>query len=385
MARVWPEPMWHNLFYDLAYVAAILVLSSSFSFEYTVLNAIWIALVFSMLWSMWLVTSLVMNRMPVGPRRVWLVAVQMGFVLSAAVSAGGQVAQTVELIGVLLGGGMLSVAALVAVESRGEGSASGRVEILLLVLAAGLFASEWALPAFGFLVAWPLAIILVIRVAIRFLRDGDESAHTFTHRFGELTMIVLGESFVKVGLADDANGLNKFRIAALVLILVVITTVWWGYFGVIVRGDAGGSGRRRVMWATLHVPLHLGLVFLSVGFAKLLADSHALLHGGVAWLLLIPFVLVILSLAGLALVGSGSAGQVAAEGLTGAAVLTVVVAVLTPRFEWLNPVLATWCATVPFVGAIAFLHRRLARLLGPGPAVALAPDAAPTPSTSLEE
>ena len=45
-------------------------------------------------------------------------------------------------------------------------------------------------------------------------------------------MVVLGESFVKVGLADDSNGLNRFRIAALVLI---ITTLWVGYFGVVAR------------------------------------------------------------------------------------------------------------------------------------------------------
>ena len=69
-------------------------------------------------------------------------------------------------------------------------------------------------------------------VAVRFVRAGRDSPHTYAHRVGELTTVVLGESFVKVGLADDSDGLNRFRIAALVLI---ITTLWVGYFGVVAR------------------------------------------------------------------------------------------------------------------------------------------------------
>ena len=52
-------------------------------------------------------------RMPVGPRRVGLVAVQMAFVLSAAVAAGGVVAKAADLTEVIFGGMLLSVAALV--------------------------------------------------------------------------------------------------------------------------------------------------------------------------------------------------------------------------------------------------------------------------------
>lgn len=142
------------------------------------------------------------------------------------------------------------------------------------------------------------------------------------------------------------------------LIIVIVTTLWIGYFGVVVRGDAGGGGRRRVAWASLHVPLHLGLVFLAVGLAKLLSDSKTLLPGGVGWLLIAPLALTMVALAGLGLVSAGRRALPVVQGLVGAAVIAVVVALLAPHVEWLNPIAATWCATVPLVLAITGLHRR---------------------------
>lgn len=357
-SRAWPEATWHNLFYDLAFVAAILVLAGSYSIDYTLLNGMWVAFTFTMLWCTWLVTSLAVARMPVGPTRVTLVAVQMGFVLAAAVAAGGAVAQTADQVELIFAGMLLSVAALVWLALPPGDSLRRGVSTVQLAAAAAALGVSPLMPVWYYLVAWLLAVALVAQVGLRFVRAGTDSAHTYTHRFGELTMIVLGESFVKVGLSDDSDGLSAFRISALVLIIVIITTTWWGYFGVIARGDAGGSGRRRVAWAALHVPLHVGLVFLAVGLAKLLSDSKSLLHGGVGGLLIAHLVLIMVALAGLSLVSGGHAARPVAGGLAGAAVIAAVVALLTPHLGWLTPTAATWCATVPFVLAIAGLHHR---------------------------
>jgi low temperature requirement protein LtrA len=148
------------------------------------------------------------------------------------------------------------------------------------------------------------------------------------------------------------------RIAALVLI--ILTTLWVGYFGVVARGDAGGSGRRRVALAILHVPLPPGLVFLAVGLATLLSDSKTLLHGGVGWLLIAPLAPTLLALAGLSLVSAGRAAAPVAEGLVAAAIVALVVALATPHVVWLTPVVATWAAALPFVLAVVGLHHRQA-------------------------
>lgn len=47
------------------------------------------------------------------------------------------------------------------------------------------------MPTWCYYVAWPVAVVLVGLVALRFVRAGKDSAHTYTHRFGELTMVVL--------------------------------------------------------------------------------------------------------------------------------------------------------------------------------------------------
>lgn len=356
--QTWPEAMWHNLFYDLAFVAAVLVLAGSYSVDYTAFNAFWITMTFTLLWCTWLVTSLALARIPVGPTRVTLVAVQMGLVLSAAVAAGGAVSKAADLTEVIFGAMLLSVAALVLIGMPPTDPLKPRLTAAQLAVAGGVLAVSYLMPIWWYLMAWPVTVVLVIVAAIRFVRAGKDSAHTFTHRFGELTMVVLGESFVKVGLADDAAGLNRFRVSALVLIIVIITTLWMGYFGVVVRGDAGGGGRRRIAWASLHVPLHLGLVFLAVGLAKLLSDSKTLLDGGVGWLLVAPFALTMMALAGLALVSAGRGALPVAQGLVAAALIAVVVALAAPHVDWLNPIAVTWCATVPLVLAVTGLHRR---------------------------
>lgn len=355
----WPDSMWHNLFYDLAFVAAIIVLSTSFSFDYTVSTAVWIAVVFGVFWSIWLITSLVMNQMPVGPMRVGLVAVQMGFVLAAAVGAGEAVQAVLEFTGPLIGAALLAVAALIAAGWRSEGDAKRRRDALLMAAAGVAFGLGWMIP--GGMLLIPFSLVAVAVVTLSMLRHTQESAHTLTHRFGELTMVVLGETFVKVGLSDDSNGLSRFRVSALVLIMLLITAMWLAYFAVVPRGDAGGSGRRRISWALLHLPLHLGLVFLAVGLAKLLADSKSLLHGGITWLLLVPLALTTAALTGLALVGSGRRGRLAAECLAGATVVVAAVAIAAPMVHALTPMVATWCALLPILGAVAFLKLRLDR------------------------
>lgn len=81
--------------------------------------------------------------------------------------------------------------------------------------------------------------------------------------------------------------------ARLVLSIVVVTTAWLRYFGVVTRGDACGRGQRRLAWTDLHPPLHVGAHLLRRR-AKLLRDSMSLLHGGLGWLLIAPLVLTML-------------------------------------------------------------------------------------------
>jgi low temperature requirement protein LtrA len=363
LRAAWPEATWHTLFYDLAFVAAVLVLAGSYSVDYTLINAIWITLAFTLLWTTWLITSLVLVRVPMGLNRVGLVALQMGMVLAAAVAAGGAVAQAADLTEVIFGGMLITVAALLGF---GQPAAPANLTRTCAgqILAAGvILASSYVLPWWWYFCAWPIAVALVLVVAVRLIRSSSDSAHTFNHRFGELTMIVLGEAFVKVGLADDADGLNRFRIAALILIIVIITTLWVAYFGVVVRSDAGGSGRLRLVWAALHLPLHLGLVFLAVGLAKLLIDSTTLLHGGIGWLLIVPLALTLVAMSALSLVSSGRPGRPIAQSLAVAAGVAGVVALATPYVDWLTPVVATWLATIPLLIAVAGLRVWLMRLL----------------------
>lgn len=106
-----------------------------------------------------------------------------------------------------------------------------------------------------------------------------------SERYGLFTLIVLGESFVKVIGAASGQALT-WPVALHGLVWLAITfSLWWLYFD-----DVAGAHIRPGRWTTFvwlysHLPVAAGIVAFSVGSTKLLPFSDDPLAVDSGWLM----------------------------------------------------------------------------------------------------
>jgi low temperature requirement protein LtrA len=116
------------------------------------------------------------------------------------------------------------------------------------------------------------------------------SASHFAERHGLIIIIALGESIVSIGVGVTALPISWPIIVASVLGLTVAGCLWWSYFDVValvaerVLAKAQGEERARLArdsYSFLHLPMVIGIIFLSLGLKKVLNyvggdDGHTL-------------------------------------------------------------------------------------------------------------
>ena len=183
------------------------------------------------------------------------------------------------------------------------------------------------------LLAWPT-------LGFRFGRLGvvppfDE--HHFVERLGLLTIIVCGESFVKVSLLAADGTLNAIDISVLVTMFVFVFGVWWMYFDDVPRAGIRPEPGRTAVWLLGHLILQLGLVASAVGYAKVLGyELGTTLVGDKSLLLTLPLVGV---LVGMTMIGVGTRRvppRPFVQLRLGVAVGVIAMAVVTWQLEWIS-------------------------------------------------
>lgn len=116
------------------------------------------------------------------------------------------------------------------------------------------------------------------------------SAAHFAERHGLIIIIALGESIVSIGVGVTALPISWPIIVASVLGLTVAGALWWSYFDVValvaerILAKAQGAERARLArdsYSFLHLPMVIGIIFLSLGLKKVMNyvggdDGHSL-------------------------------------------------------------------------------------------------------------
>lgn len=336
-----PEQSWLELFYDLAFVAAIVVVSTSYSRNYSLGQVGWLVVVFSLIWTTWLMSTLLLTTMRSSSHTVRaLLVVQMGLVLLISLAANDFVEDNSEVVGPLFGLVIATFLGLLWAGRRRRHGEHGEVvnsvprrRWALLIIAMVLFLVTGETSGAISAVAWGGGLLLVWASMHGLTTPQPGHDHHLTHRFGELTIIMLGETFVKVGLVISDEPMESIDLFALPVTFVVITAVWWLYFTSVVRDGISESGWRRYVWVLGHFPLQLLIAALAVGLSKmLLPDSPT--YGGKALLMItVPMVGITLSLALLRAVSKAPDARPATAILVGGAAALGVVAFL----GWVEP------------------------------------------------
>lgn len=337
-----------ELFYDLVFVAATMVISNTFSAELSWRSAGTCAAVFTLLWVMWFHTTLLMNverRDDLGHRA--LVLLQMFGISLTVLAFADKEATNNDLLGLSFAAVLLVVAVMYhrAGSIREEVHAWTDERRNLLVFAAVLVGATNWLPNIADDLVY-LAALVILLVPSRLLggvivRSKVEppkvDVHHLLERAALLTLIMMGEAFVKVALVVSNGSIERDDIAAMVVEFVAVFALWLVYFDDIPRAGLRRGRTSAEVWTLFHLPLHLGIVGVAIGISKFLQVHDGGVHDEVIVILGVAFVGVYGGLALIGLLGQRrpiwplTAARLTVVGLS------VLFATLTWFVEWFTP------------------------------------------------
>ncbi len=272
---------WLELFYDVVYVATINQLGTVFSEDISLNGFLRFVMIFIPLWWSWSGITFYMNRFIVDD--LWhrlLIFVQIFAVSVVAISAAdafGTLATQFVLAYVLIR------LVLILLYYR-AGRHNPRVRPLTnnFIRGYGAGALIWVASLFA---AQPLQLVLwIVGLAVELLvpfipgirrRQDDFPADPphLTERYGLFTIIVLGEAFTKVITTASGVTLGVPQIVFSILVLTVLVSLWWMYFGDVAVSSIRPSVWAMYIWTYVHVLLAIGIALYSVAAEKLFPEA----------------------------------------------------------------------------------------------------------------
>jgi low temperature requirement protein LtrA len=270
--------VWLELFYDLVFVAAILVLSDAVSHLHDELRVVRVVGVFAALWLIWLATTIFVNRFRSQDLlHRSLVLAQMFLVALVAIEADAGVEHDAISLSLSFGGLVASVAIMYTRAARRSGpqQADAARRARWAWAAAAVFALS-AVPPWPWDAAlWVLGFVPLFVSTLGRTRDaigvhvadGGLDAQHLVERVGAFTIIVCGEAFVKVAIAVSGGSLSEVDVIALFFQFVLTFAIWTSYFEDLPH--AGIRARRLQPWLGFHLLLQLAIAGTAIGVARL--------------------------------------------------------------------------------------------------------------------
>lgn len=299
---------WLELFYDLIYVATIIQLGNLLAADASPTGALLFTFLFVPVWWSWTSMMFFFNRFVADdPLHRVLVFVQMFAIASLAISVPGAFGET----SVAFASSYFAIRVLLVAFYLRAWRAVPHAEPLIRRYALGFSAaaSFWLLSVFvpppyryvlwvvGLAIEFYVPLSLASR-RLQYLLPPD--AGHFAERYGLFTIIVLGESFIKVvsGLAD--RGPTPDALVLTAIGFVIAACVWWLYFDHTHGGALRSTPSARYLWIYGHLPLTLGITGIGVGLKKLTllplgepaSDTVRWVVGGAVALCLVAFAML---------------------------------------------------------------------------------------------
>jgi low temperature requirement protein LtrA len=338
-----PPVAYVELFYDLVMVATVIVFSSKVSHDLSAHNIVWFILVFAMLWWAWLSTTLVLNTARQNDVIVqFLIAIEMLGITLMTILVSDHLGSDRLTVSPTYGAIIFIVALLnewlrVRGPAEGQGIAARRRNAF--IVSAILWAAAGFLPAPIHGIAWIAAAVMMVIPILwpRFSRGLTlpplDEEH-LVERFALLTLLVIGECFIKVALTATSKGIHEINLLVLPIEIGLIFAIWAVYFtNVVPRGLPRTLTARRA-WMGYHLVLQIGLVGLAIGLGRLIAllDISTSKRED-AYSLAIPLAIVFVALGLLIRLGWGRAGQAMALVLVGGALASLLLGILVIEIQ----------------------------------------------------
>ena len=278
---------WLELFFDLIYVAILVELGNRLSGNLTFQGTIEFALLFIPIWWSWLGLVFFTRYFPqddIGQRL--LTVLYMGAMILLAFEIHGVTGSTATaFVGIYA----ITKFILALMYTRAWGHYSEyrnlTAHFFLVYVLLGLFWLFIALVAPTNYWLWGLAVAVdvlapaVIR-AVRRSRNKPDlhhppvKYHYVMHRFGELTIIVLGEFFIKLVTSSAGRTMTRFNIYTGACLLSISVSLWWLYFDHLGHASLTGARSKIGLWMYNHYPLLAAITAYGVVGTKVFAATQ---------------------------------------------------------------------------------------------------------------
>jgi low temperature requirement protein LtrA len=288
---------WLELLYDLVFVAAISQLAVNLNKDYSFFGFLNFSILFVPVWWAWIGHTFYLTRFDSDDliHRL-LTMVQIMAVASLIV-------HVPNALGGSSNGFALSYAAvrsMLVLEywRAGRHNQSVRPLVNRYMIGFGSAAALWVISTFipmpNRFLLWYLAIgvdfFAPLTAGTLHVKFPPHLVH-LPERFGLFTIIVIGEAVVSIVMGIKAGHLKSLSSAAAIMGLIIVFTLWWGYFD-----GVKGAGTRQLtskdhvrayqQWLYTHLPLTMAIASIAVGIRRVMVlPASEMLPIQEAWIL----------------------------------------------------------------------------------------------------
>ena len=278
---------WLQLFFDLVYVAILIELGNRLSHDLTLEGALEFALLFIPIWWSWLEFVFYGRHFPVddiGQRILTVLYIAFMLVMAFEIHDVTAGAASAFLVGYGLSKFVMALMYARAWKQFPEYRGMTNHYVIAFVFAGLLWlAIAFIAPTTYWL--WGLATLVGVLSPLiaGWLQKRPKRArqsypptkhHFMLHRFGELTIIVLGEFFIKLVTTAEDRELTTANIYIGLCLLAVSISFWWLYFDHLEHSRLTNAGSRLGVWVYSHYPFLLGITAYGVLGTKVFAAAR---------------------------------------------------------------------------------------------------------------
>ncbi len=267
---------WLELFYDLVYVATIVQLGNKLSEDVSAEGFLGFALLFVPIWWVWMGTTFYANRFVADDLVHRLLIFAQIFVISAlAIHVFDGLGETSTGFALIYAAarGILVIMYLRAAHFADEARPLARRYATGFAIAAVIWVISAFVPPPLRFILWGVGLLIDFYTPLspestRLQRLLPPSPHHLPERMGLFTIIVFGESFIKVVGGFSGHEIEFERVLIAFFGLIMVGGLWWLYFENVAEHAVNWT-RGAQIWLYTHLPLQMALVALAVGVYKL--------------------------------------------------------------------------------------------------------------------
>jgi len=275
---------WLELFFDLVYVAILVELGNRLSHDLTLAGVLQFLFLFVIVWWSWLEKVLFARFFPtddIGQRLLTFIYMAIMGLMAFNIHdvTGSQAAYF------LFAYAASKIVLALMYAKAGRQYPQYRTMIRFYIVAFLVAALAWfAIAIFAPNNLWLWAVVAGVGVLVAAVTPLIQSMdtklsfetppmkkHYMRHRFGELTIIVLGEFFIKVISSASERDVYLVTMLYFILLLSISTGLWWLYFDHQEHSALAKRRSRMEIWVYIHYPLLAAITAYGVVGNKIIA------------------------------------------------------------------------------------------------------------------